>query len=716
MFVRGLFNDPGLDVVALDVRRSQIARSFSLMLTAAVSVFNIGPLASLAWLSASMLCQGLTHWSSGRALADGSVSLGKRMAFAGAMLLETAIWDVIAVLYWKPGNLAFCILAICVIAGQLIHAQAFVARSKLALLACSVPPALTLIVLPTWFSGFHGAAQMTAFLATTMVVYYSWVSASAHNAISSALEQQQQYARGVIEAIDSRIGIIDAEGHFVHTNRAWRERIETIERRTNRRLGSHFSEHCGRIAGRKGRFIEAQLRALLDRRIDTFSTLYRADVEGATQWFELQAYRLKGAGAAKVFVIQNDVTALKASEAQLRITNRTLRRARLEAESANRAKSKFLATMGHEIRTPLNGIVAITDVLSRAPLAEAERDLVQTIMASADTLSGLLVDMLDVARIEAGRVSLESKAFHLGDALGAVVALSEVIVSEKNIVLDIRIDPGVEVWVMGDLTRFKQVITNLISNAVKFTDRGSVSVVAQRNADGAFEITVADTGIGFDDNQIERLFNPFEQADDSISRRFGGTGLGLAIVKQLIELMGGMITCESQVDQGSVFKIVLPLQTTTNPGTAAEPSLADITGGTPLMVLVVDDHPVNRKVVSLILSPADVQLVMAENGEQAIEAFQEQRFDAVLMDIQMPVMDGLAATQVIRQIEQAQGLGRTPVIMFSANALTEHIEQSLAAGADMHLAKPITAQGLLGALATVLHNAPAQATGPLISA
>ena len=304
----------------------------------------------------------------------------------------------------------------------------------------------------------------------------------------------------------------------------------------------------------------------------------------------------------------------------------------------------------------------------------------------------------------------------MGDALRSVITLSNIIASEKDLALNSHLDPTIEVWVMGDLTRFKQVATNLIANAVKFTDKGNVTVSAKRNEAGAFEISVADTGIGFDPTQIDRLFNPFEQADDTVTRRFGGTGLGLAIVKQLILMMGGNISCTSVPESGSEFRILLPLEITEEPPRQIEPSLEDYIEAAPLVILVVDDHPVNRKVVGLILNQLNIQLVMAKNGEEAVQAFYKQPFDAVLMDMQMPVMDGLAATRAIREIEQKAGQDRTPVIMFSANALTEHIEQSLACGADMHLAKPITAKGLLGALASVLNKEPNLVTPPMISA
>jgi signal transduction histidine kinase/ActR/RegA family two-component response regulator len=708
-------DDAGLDWIDHDVRQ-QIARIVVTILACIFSISNLGLIPSLVWFAAALLAQFLTYRISVSILSSTTNARRFRLATALAMLFETLVWSYLAYLYWQPPSLIFCLTSVCILAGQLLHSVTFASRSRVASFVCGVPPGLILIGMSSFLSGLHGTEQIMAFVATTGVGYYAFVSASASYAAQSALEEQRSFAQGIIEALDSRIGIIDERGDFIHTNRVWRDRIGAIEQRTNTRLGTHMSEHTGRIPGRKGQLVERQLAAMLDGQVDSFSTLYRANVEGLSQWFSLRAFTLKDAGQAKVLVIQDNVTEIKASEAKLRQTNRGLRRARLEADMANRAKSRFLATMGHEIRTPLNGIVAIADVLSRSKLAESDRDLIDTISSSADTLSGLLVDMLDVARIEAGRVSLERAPFHLGDALRSVIALSNIIASEKDLALNSHLDPTIEVWVMGDLTRFKQVATNLIANAVKFTDKGNVTVSAKRNEAGAFEISVADTGIGFDPTQIDRLFNPFEQADDTVTRRFGGTGLGLAIVKQLILMMGGKINCTSVPERGSEFHILLPLAITEAPPEQVEPSLEDYMESAPLVILVVDDHPVNRKVVGLILNQLNIQLVMAENGEEAVQAFYKQPFDAVLMDMQMPVMDGLAATRAIREIEQKAGQDRTPVIMFSANALTEHIEQSLACGADMHLAKPITAKGLLGALASVLNKEPNLVTPPMISA
>jgi CheY-like chemotaxis protein len=252
----------------------------------------------------------------------------------------------------------------------------------------------------------------------------------------------------------------------------------------------------------------------------------------------------------------------------------------------------------------------------------------------------------------------------------------------------------------------KQIVTNLTSNAVKFTERGSVriEVTCEDGEPGRplFRLAVRDTGVGFDPANKDRVFGRFQQADGSITRRFGGTGLGLAISRELAELMGGALECDSEPGVGSVFWVTLPLELTEAPvsalDVAAEAAEAAAGEQGPMRVLLADDHPTNRKVVELILQPLGVELVTVEDGRQALEAFGAADFDVILMDMQMPVMDGLAATRAIRQLEHQAGRRRTPLLMLTANALPEHLELSRKAGADRHLSKPITAEKLIKAL------------------
>jgi signal transduction histidine kinase/CheY-like chemotaxis protein len=379
-----------------------------------------------------------------------------------------------------------------------------------------------------------------------------------------------------------------------------------------------------------------------------------------------------------------------------------LRRARHTAEGANRAKSEFLANMSHEIRTPLNGVVAVADMLARAELGQREKEMVEIIRSSGDTLQRLLSDVLDLARIESGKIAIETAPFHVGDMVRGVAALSQLRCGEKGVNLIVEVSPELDEMVSGDMVRVRQVVTNFLSNAVKFTEVGSIRVTAERTPAGLARFTVADTGVGFDPANKGRVMGRFQQADSSITRRFGGTGLGLAICAELAVLMGGVVDCESSPGEGSRFWMELPLPSAATEA-AAPVSVAGVSeSASRLRVLVADDHPTNRRVVELMLGEA-ADLVSAENGREALDALVSgPAFDLVLMDMQMPVMDGLTAVREIRRLEAAQGSPRLPIVMLTANAMPEHVADAKAAGADLHLGKPFTAQALFDAIGEAL--------------
>ncbi len=390
------------------------------------------------------------------------------------------------------------------------------------------------------------------------------------------------------------------------------------------------------------------------------------------------------------------VSAAGALAWQFRLS-RHLRTARRRAEAASRSKSEFLANMSHEIRTPLNGIVAMADTLSRARLEPREHEMAEVIRTSGITLERLLSDILDTARIESGQVTIEPTPFHLGEAVRGIAALWQPPADKKGVALTIDIDPALDGMVQGDPVRIRQVLTNLVSNALKFTAAGSVRLTAARTDGGLVRFTVVDTGVGFDDGQKDRIFGRFQQADGSITRRFGGTGLGLAISRDLAELMGGTLDCHSSPGHGATFHFDVPLpraEVMTSDADAAEIGVV----GMAMRILLADDHPANRKVIEIMLSETEAELVMVENGQEALDAFAAGAFDLVLMDMQMPVMDGLTATAAIRALETERGGRRTPLLMLTANALADHVTAGHEAGADGHLAKPITMTSLFGAI------------------
>ena len=371
------------------------------------------------------------------------------------------------------------------------------------------------------------------------------------------------------------------------------------------------------------------------------------------------------------------------------------------AEAASRAKSEFLANMSHEIRTPLNGVVGVADLLAGAGLAPREHRMAEIIRDSGRTLERLLSDVLDLAKVEAGQLEMEAAPFHAGDLVRAVADLSAPRAEAKDLVLAVEIETALERTFLGDAVRVRQILTNLVSNAVKFTERGRVTLRAGVTAEGLLRFEVVDSGVGFDAEQKDRVFGRFQQADGSITRRFGGTGLGLSICRQLADLMGGTLDCDSTLGQGSVFWFEAAFPEISAP---AEAEAAEAGEGLDhgFRVLVADDHPTNLVVARLILEQLGADISTVTDGAQAVEAAVNGVFDCILMDMQMPVMDGLEATRLIRQAELAARRPRTPILMLSANAGAEHLEAGRLAGADGHVAKPVTAASLTAALEAAL--------------
>ena len=383
-----------------------------------------------------------------------------------------------------------------------------------------------------------------------------------------------------------------------------------------------------------------------------------------------------------------------------------------QAQAAAAARDVFLANMSHEIRTPLNGVVGVAHALEQTPLNPGQREMVGLIGGSGRVLERLLSDVLDSAKIEAGAFTLESLSFDLRSEIDAAALLMRDRAAEKGVGFALTVSPAADGVFVGDAVRLRQIVANLASNAVKFTDTGSVRIhadVIDRDSGPLLVLTVADDGIGFDAEVAGRLFQPFTQADTSITRRFGGSGLGLSISRALAETMGGALSATSTPGVGSTFTLTLPLARGSLAPAVAERPLVIEQPEQGLRVWVAEDHPTNQKVVRMFLEPHGIEVVVAENGQIALDLWRVGGFDAVLMDMQMPVMDGVAAVERIRAIEQAQGLARTPIAMLTANAMAEHRAAALAAGADGHITKPVTPASLLEGLMTVLSDGQDQA-------
>ncbi len=408
----------------------------------------------------------------------------------------------------------------------------------------------------------------------------------------------------------------------------------------------------------------------------------------------------------------NLLAKLAEREDDLKAAMRDLEAARDAANAANVLKTQFLANMSHEIRTPLNGVLAMAEVMAMGDLADLQRERLDVIRRSGGLLLAVLNDVLDLSKIEAGKLTLFEEDFDVAVAIEQARENFEVMAAGKGLTFSVEIEDSARGWWRGDADRLRQIVGNLLSNAVKFTPKGSVEAVISTGPSGGIRLVVRDTGVGISEEKLPTLFEKFTQADNSATRRFGGTGLGLAICRELIQMMGGSITVESREGQGSAFTVDLPLQRG-RPATMMinEPVHGADEGG--LRLLAAEDNPTNQQVLSAVLGSLGIEAHIVPDGREAVEAWRSGAYDLILMDIQMPVMDGIAASLAIREGEAASGRRRTPIVALTANALTHQVEEYLAAGMDAHVAKPIEIAKLYDAIAAVLNAA---ATGGVSSA
>ncbi|MEO5367885.1 MAG: ATP-binding protein, partial [Magnetococcus sp. WYHC-3] len=505
---------------------------------------------------------------------------------------------------------------------------------------------------------------------------------TAHHDAQMALMASEERFRSIFENVPVAILVTDAAGMIQDVNAYHLASVGGTHRSREQSLGQCVLEG--------GPWVEAGITDLF-RSVLTGQSLsrervrYQDPITGASGHFNVRGVPILREGHLEgAMFIHEDITLYQEREDQL--------------EQANRAKSDFLATMSHEIRTPMNVVLGMAELLLESTLSAEQRDYADRIHRSGGILLDLINDILDLSRLEAGEITLHPQVLPLAPFLESVREMMSFVARRKGLEFHLEVDKDSPPRCEADFGRLRQVLINLIGNAIKFTDQGRVTVRARRHPHAAVAIVVQDTGIGIPQNELERIFEKFHQVDSGMARQFGGSGLGLAICHHLVQRMGGSIVVESTLGSGSSFQVLLPEH---SPGVTPVPQESAQVTPPPLpkpgiRILLVEDSEDNRLLMRAFLKNTACEMVMAINGREAVERVcGGEEFDLVLMDMQMPVMDGYQATRTIREWEQRQEHRRMPILALTAHALDGDVEMSLAAGCDGHLTKPLRKDVLL---------------------
>ncbi len=503
------------------------------------------------------------------------------------------------------------------------------------------------------------------------------------------LRTAEEFMRSVLDQIPAMVAVKDSDDRYVLVNRARATFLETSEESLVGMIDTGLSASRERD------------RMVLDGTVEIDITEERMiDRKGHTRWLHTTRRRLPRAdGRALLLVMSFETTERK------RVLQE-LQQAKDAAEAANRTKSEFLATMSHEIRTPMNGVLGFSELLLQMPLTADQRECVETIHSSGENLLGVINDILDFSKMEAGKLAPERVPFDASAVVEKVASLVRPRFSAKGLQLSVDYPQDCPRMLDGDAMRVRQVLLNLVGNALKFTERGSVSITARPDGDDGVVIQVTDTGIGIPEAARDGLFEKFFQADSTTTRRFGGTGLGLAISKQLIDLMGGAIGADSICGQGSTFWFRLPRATRQEDSmTADKPpttsSSPDALLGAGCTALLVEDHPVNMMLARRFLEQLGLRVDCVADGQLAVERAREQHYSMIFMDCHMPELDGFAATEAIRKHDRELGQ-YTPIVAITASAMPADRERCFAVGMDDFISKPVSAKRMREVVAAVI--------------
>jgi PAS domain S-box-containing protein len=692
------FFDKGLDEAAAGAHASTAGRMAAALAVGLLSLAFLPPLVCAGWVAIVSVIDIVSWFLTRDQYLGREIQVADRLKHVACLVGGMAAWVAQGAMLWCSGTAAGGACAVAIWLGVMGFAQVYAYQSRAGYIIAGAVPAVGMLLTTLIFP--NRAIPGSFFVWLMLLVSVAFSVSGARQTMAA----RRRYDQATEDLRESELGYRLLADNVTD--------VISLESADNRRL--YVSPSIDRILHfEPGELLTTpnytymhpddaeRVRAIINAvNVETgpITSEYRVFTkEGDTIWAETTFSRLSD-GSGRLLGVSRDVTARRQLEDDLRD-------ALARSEAAAAAKTDFLANMTHELRTPLTAILGFSGILRQSTaLSGVDARQVGLIHDASQTLLGVIGDILDFSKLEAGGLELDPEPFDPAAIARSAAAIVVDQAGAKGLDLTTLIETdsvdGCMPALVGDAPRLRQVLLNFLSNAIKFTRKGGIELALTHVIDGercTLRIEVRDTGIGIDAAHIDSLFMRFTQADASVSRKFGGTGLGLAISKQIIEAMGGRIGADSVVGQGSTFwfEVDLPLAGELA-AASAEPARPAVIPDRPIRVLAVEDNPVNRELIAALLSPFDIELETAADGAEAVEAVGRASFDVILMDVQMPIMDGLTATRRIRALPGPAA--RTPIVAMTANVLPEQIARCREAGMDDHLGKPINPTKLLEAL------------------